>query len=79
MVRHRVIEHVYFARARHVLHDRFFETKVIETSDAVYQTIRTPRTQTVRVATTAIFVYKALFSSFEFRFLLGGPRPLDLP
>jgi hypothetical protein len=49
-VRHRVIEHVYFARARHVPHDRFFETKVIETSDAVYQTIRTPRTQTVRVA-----------------------------
>jgi hypothetical protein len=49
-VRHRVIEHMYFARARHVPHDRFFETKVIETSDATYQTVRTPRAQTVRVA-----------------------------
>ena len=49
-VRHRVIERVYFARARHVPRDRFFETKVIETSDATYQTVRTPRAQTVRVA-----------------------------
>ena len=49
-VRHRVIERVYFARARHVPRDRFFETKVIETSDAIYQTVRTPRAQTVRVA-----------------------------
>ena len=49
-VRHRVIERVYFARARHVPRDRFFETKVIETSDAIYQTVRTLRAQTVRVA-----------------------------
>ena len=49
-VRQRVIEHMYFARARHVPHDRFFETKVIKTSDAIYQTICTPRAQTVRVA-----------------------------
>ena len=49
-VRHRVIERVYFSRARHVPRDRFFETKVIQTSDATYQTVRTPRAQTVRVA-----------------------------
>ena len=48
-VQYGVIEHVYFARARHVLHDCFFETKVVKTPDAVYQTIRTPGTQTVRV------------------------------
>lgn len=26
-----------------------------------------------KIVYAAIFVYKALFSSFEFRFLLGGP------
>ena len=48
-VQYGVIEHVYFTRARHVLHDCFFETKVVKTPDAVYQTICTPGTQTVRV------------------------------